>query len=119
MSIPAVAHADAAPNLVGTWTGKTSSIGDTFGLRVRDRTVHITEQTDRRFRGYFTYEDGRKEFFGIVYPDNISFSWVSSTSKGTTHGRILAAEHIAACYVEPGAEATAGCSDLTRTDKKP
>lgn len=119
MSVPAIAHADDAPNLVGTWKGKTDSIGDIFGLRTRDRTVHISEQTDRRFRGYFVYEDGRKDFFGIVYPDNTSFAWVSPTSKGTTHGRILGPDHVAACYVEAGPEATAGCSDLTRTDKKP
>jgi len=107
------------PDLVGTWSGKTDSIGDIYGLRTRERTVHITEQTDRRFRGYFVYEAGRKDFFGIVFPDEVSFSWVSPTSKGEVHGRILAPDHIAACYIEPGEQATAGCSDLTRTGKKP
>jgi len=107
------------PSLVGTWSGKNDTIGDIFGLRTRQRTVHITEQTDRRFRGYFTYEGGRKDFFGIVFPDDTSFAWVSPTSKGEVHGRILAADHIAACYVEGGDEATAGCSDLKRTDSKP
>ncbi|MDH4981360.1 hypothetical protein [Hyphomicrobium sp. D-2] len=106
------------PNLVGTWSGKNDTIGDVFGLRSRDRTVHITEQTDRRFRGYFTYEDGRKDFFGIIFPDDVTFAWVSRTSKGEVHGRILAPDHIAACYVEGGAEATAGCSDLKRTGEK-
>jgi hypothetical protein len=114
----AAAAADA-PNLVGTWTGKTDSNSVKFGMRTRDRTVHITEQTDRRFRGYFVYEDGRKDFFGVVFPDDVSFAWVSTTSKGEVHGRILGSDHIAACYIEPGPEATAGCSDLTRTDKKP
>ncbi|MFA5901065.1 MAG: hypothetical protein WC829_18345 [Hyphomicrobium sp.] len=107
------------PSLVGTWIGKTDSIGDVFGLRTRERTVHITEQTDRRFRGYFVYEAGRKDFFGIVFPDDVSFAWVSPTSKGEVHGRILTAGHIAACYIEAGDQATAGCSDLTRTDTKP
>ena len=114
----AVPAADV-PNLVGTWTGTTDSVSVKFGMRTRERTVHITEQTDRRFRGYFDYEAGRKDFFGIVFPDNTSFAWVSTTSKGDVQGRILAADHIAACYVEAGPEATAGCSDLTRGSPKP
>jgi len=113
-----VAAADV-PNLVGTWTGKTDSIGDEHGLRTRERTVHITEQTDRRFRGYFDYEAGHKDIFGIVFPDNSSFAWVSKASKGQVQGRILGPDHIAACYIESGENATAGCSDLTRTDSKP
>ena len=117
-AIPARAE-EVVPNLVGTWTGKTDTIGDIHGMRTRDRTVHITEQTDRRFRGYFDYEAGHKDFFGVVYPDNQSFGWVSPTSKGQVHGVILAKDHIAACYLESGADATAGCSDLTRTDAKP
>lgn len=111
--------ADNGPSLVGTWSGHTDSIGDIHGLRTRDRTVHITEQTDRRFRGYFVYEDGRRDFFGIVFPDNTSFAWTSTAAKAVTEGRILGDGHIAACYIEAGAEATAGCSDLTRVDTKP
>ncbi|WP_339085134.1 hypothetical protein [Hyphomicrobium sp. ghe19] len=113
------ASADDGPSMIGTWSGKNFTIGDIHGLRVRDRTVHITEQTDRRFRGYFVYEAGRKDFFGVVFPDNASFGWVSPTSKGYVQGHILSADHISACYLEPGAEATAGCSDLTRTSAKP
>jgi hypothetical protein len=115
----AAASAADIPNLVGTWTGKTDSIGDEFGLRTRERTVHITEQTDRRFRGYFDYEAGHKDIFGIVFPDDVSFAWVSKASKGTVQGRILGPDHIAACYIESGEAATAGCSDLKRTDAKP
>lgn len=115
----ATARAADIPSMVGTWSGKTDSIGDAFGLRTRDRTVHITEQTDSRFRGYFDYEGGHKDFFGIVFPDNVSFAWTSTASKGSVQGRILAPDHIAACYIEGGPDATAGCSDLTRTDKKP
>lgn len=111
--------AEEIPNMVGTWSGKTDSIGDKFGMRTRDRTVHITEQTDRRFRGYFDYEDGHKDIFGIVFPDNVSFAWVSKISKGTVQGRILGPDHIAACYIESGPDATAGCSDLKRTSAKP
>jgi len=111
--------ADDGPSLIGTWSGHTNSIGDIYGLRTRERTVHITEQTDRRFRGYFVYEGGRRDFFGVVFPDNTSFAWTSTAAKAVTEGRILADNHIAACYIEAGAEATAGCSDLTRIDKKP
>lgn len=113
------ARADEIPNMVGTWSGKTDSVGDAFGLRTRDRVVHVTEQTDRRFRGYFDYEGGHKDIFGIVFPDNVSFAWTSTASKGSVQGRILAPDHIAACYIEAGPEATAGCSDLKRTDAKP
>ncbi len=113
------ADSAAAPNFIGTWSGETSSIGDIHGVRTRDRTVHITEQTGRLFRGYFVYEAGRRDFFGVIYPDNLSFTWVSSANKGYSHGRILAADHIASCYVESGAEATAGCSDLKRTSDTP
>jgi len=108
------ALAQDIPVLKGTWSGKTDSIGDIHGLRTRDRTIHITEQTDRRFRGYFEYEAGRKDFFGIIFPDNVTFGWVSTTSKGTTQGKILAADHISACYIESGPEAAAACSDLKR-----
>jgi hypothetical protein len=118
VAIGAPARADTIPSFLGTWTGKTDSIGDVFGLRSRDRTVHITEQTDRRFRGYFEYEAGRKDFVGIIHPDNVTFNWVSNTSKGYTNGRFLDADHISACYVESGAEATAGCSDLKRVVTK-
>lgn len=122
----AYAHETAAPapapvglSMVGTWSGRNDTIGDLFGLRTRPRTVQITEQTDRRFRGYFIYDAGRVDFFGIVYPDDVSFTWVSPQSKGYVHGRVIAPDRIAACYAESGAEATAGCSDLTRTSNIP
>lgn len=110
--------AEAIPNLVGTWAGDNNTISDKKGLKTWKKTVHITEQTDRRFRGYFVYAAGRKDFFGVIYPDNTSFTWVASDSKGYNHGRILGPDRIAACYVEPGEEATAGCADLTRETAK-
>ena len=111
------AAAGDIPNLVGTWVGDNNTISDKKGMKTWKKTIHITEQTDRRFRGNFTYSDGHKNFFGIIYPDNASFTWVSSDSKGYNHGRILGENRIAACYVENGAEATAGCADLTREKK--
>lgn len=102
------------PNLVGVWEGDNHTISDKKGLKTWKKTVQITEQTDRRFRGYFDYSAGRKSFFGVIYPDNISLTWVASDSKGYNHGRLLGADRLAACYVEPGEDATAGCAELKR-----
>lgn len=113
----AAAPSGDMPKLLGSWSGQNHTISDKKGLLTRERTVHITEQTDRRFRGYFVYAEGRKDFFGVIYPDNTSFTWVASDSKGYNHGRILGPDRISACYVEPGAEATAGCADLARVKK--
>lgn len=115
----AYASEDAAPSLVGTWEGENNTISDKKGLKTWKKTIHITEQTDRRFRGHFTYPAGTKAFFGVVYPDNLTFTWVASDSKGYNHGRILGPDRIAACYVESGEEATAGCSDLKRVSAEP
>lgn len=117
LAVPAAA--EEIPNLVGTWVGENKTISDKKGLRTWKKTIHITEQTDRRFRGHFTYPAGTKKFFGVVYPDNVALSWVASDSKGYNHGRILSADRITACYVESWEEATAGCADLTRTSKEP
>jgi hypothetical protein len=107
--------ADSIPNLVGTWTGENRTVSDKKGYKIwGQKTVEITEQQDRRFRGHFTYADGTKQFFGVIYPDNVSFTWVASDSKGYNHGRILGPDRIAACYVESGEDATAGCADLQR-----
>ena len=59
-----VAADDAAiPNLVGTWVGENRTISDKKGYRVwGEKTVVISEQQDRRFRGHFTYPDGTKNF---------------------------------------------------------
>lgn len=113
---PALAdEPNAIPNLVGTWIGENRTVSDKKGYRVwGQKTIEITEQQDRRFRGHFTYPDGTKHFFGVIYPDNTSFTWVASDSKGYNHGRILDADRIGACYVESGAEATAGCAELVR-----
>ena len=107
------------PSLIGTWDGNAYTIGDIYGLRTRRRTIHITEQTDRRFRGTFEYDEGKITFFGIIYPDNVTFAWVNPKSKGYNHGHIFAPDHISACYVEAGEQATAGCSDLRRVSDKP
>ncbi len=102
------------PNLVGTWDGENHTISDKKGLKTWKKTIQITKQTDRRFRGHFDYSAGRKEFFGVIYPDNTSISWVASDSRGYNHGRILPNGNIAACYVESGIDATAGCVELSK-----
>lgn len=111
----ALATDDVIPNLVGTWIGQNFTVSDKKGYTDwGTKKVKITEQKDRRFRGHFTYPAGTKHFFGVIYPDNLSFTWVASDSKGYNHGRILGPDAISTCYVESGEEATAGCAELAR-----
>ncbi len=103
------------PNLVGVWKGKNLTVSDLKGYKEwGEKVIEITEQKDRRFRGTFTYPDGTKNFFGVIYPDNISFTWVASNSKGYNHGRILGVNKISACYFESWEQATAGCATLIK-----
>ena len=103
------------PNLIGTWSGENVTVSELKGYKTwGNKVVHITEQKDRRFRGTFTYANGTKNFFGVIYPDNSSFTWVSSDSRGFNHGRILDNNTIGACYVESWEQATAGCATLER-----
>jgi hypothetical protein len=103
------------PDLVGTWIGENRTVSDKKGYRIwGQKKIEITEQRDRRFRGHFSYAEGTKKFFGVIYPDNISFTWVAPDSKGYNQGRILDADRISACYVESGEDATAGCAELFR-----
>ena len=103
------------PNLIGTWSGENVTVSELKGYKTwGNKVVHITEQKDRRFRGTFTYANGTKNFFGVIYPDNISFTWVSSDSRGFNHGRILDNNTIGACYVESWEQGTAGCATLER-----
>lgn len=109
------AQSKEIPNLVGTWSGENVTVSDEKGYKEwANKTITITEQKDRRFRGTFTYPDGTKNFFGVIYPDNISFTWVSTPSKGFNHGRILGKNTLGACYVETWENATAGCATLKR-----
>ena len=105
---------EAIPSLLGTWSGKNNTVSEKKGYKTRDKTIQITEQKDRRFKGHFTYSGGRVDFFGVIYPDNKSITWVSPGSRGYNHGRILSKEKIAACFVESGIDATAGCATLKK-----
>lgn len=111
---PAAADDSQIPNIVGTWSGENRTISSKKGLITWKKTIQITEQTDRRFRGYFDYSAGRKEFFGVIYPDNKTLTWVAADSKGYNHAIIHDADHLSACYVESWEEATAGCAELER-----
>ncbi len=102
------------PNLIGTWDGENKTISEKKGYKTREKTIHITEQKDRRFKGHVTYSGRKFNFFGVIYPDNLSFTWVSKGSRGYNHGRILTKDKIAACYVEAGIDATAGCATLKK-----
>ena len=102
------------PSLLGTWDGENKTISEKKGYKTKNKTIYITEQKDRRFKGHVMYSGRKVNFFGVVYPDNISFTWVSSGSRGFNHGRILSKEKISACFLEAGIDATAGCATLTK-----
>lgn len=111
---------DAIPNLVGTWVGENKTLSDKKGYADwGTKTIHITEQKDRRFRGHFTYPAGTKKFFGIIYPDNVTITWVASDSRGYNNGHLFGPDRMSACYVESWEEATVGCADLKKTSDKP
>ncbi len=102
------------PNLLGEWRGINQTVSDLKGFKEWEKTVYITEQKDRRFRGHFEYSEGRKDFFGVIHPGNRHFTWVASDSKGYNFGRIHWRNRISACYIESWEEATAGCAILER-----
>lgn len=104
----------STPNLVGEWRGVNRTVSDLKGFSEWEKTVHITEQKDRRFRGHFEYSEGRKDFFGVIHPGRRTFTWVASDSKGYNFGRVHRRNKISACYVEAWEEATAGCAVLKR-----
>ncbi len=105
---------EVIPNLKGTWVGKNNTVSNQRGFRTWEKKVEILEQKDRRFKGTFSYTDGTKNFFGVIHPDNATFTWVAPDSRGYNIGKILDNNRISACYVESGIDATAGCADLTR-----
>lgn len=103
------------PNLLGTWDGENKTISEAKGYKTRKKTIYITEQKDRRFKGHVMYSGKKINFYGVIYPDNKSFTWVSNTSRGFNHGRILSKDKISACFLEAGLNATAGCATLEKT----
>jgi hypothetical protein len=102
------------PNIVGTWVGINKTLSEERGFREWEKKVEIIEQKDRRFKGTFSYTDGKKDFFGVIHPDNKTITWVASDSRGYNIGKLLDTNRMSACYVESGIDATAGCSNLIR-----
>lgn len=102
------------PDLVGEWLGINETISESKGLKTWEKKVVITDQTDRRFKGSFTYTDGSKTFYGVIHPDNKTFTWVAPNSRGYNFGKIMSAKKISACYIEPGIDSTAGCAILKK-----
>lgn len=113
----AASNDDQVPNLVGTWAGENKTYSEKKGYSHWIKTVVISEQKGRLFKGQFTYSDGTKHFFGVIYPDNSTFTWVSVDSKGYNQGRIHSKDNISACYTESGADATVGCAELTKKNQ--
>ena len=107
-------HNETIPNLLGEWKGINQTVSDAKGFQEWEKVVTISEQQDRRFRGNFEYSEGSVEFFGVIFPDNITFAWVSEKSKGYNVGKIMATDEISSCYIEAGEQATAGCVTLIR-----
>jgi len=105
---------DDVPNLVGTWAGENNTYSEQRGYASWAKTVEIVEQNGRIFKGQFSFSGGTKHFFGVIYPDNTTLSWVAADSKGYNHGHIFGKDRISACYVETGADATVGCADLVK-----
>ena len=112
--IPISGKTDSIPNLIGNWSGENNTFSELKGMKTWEKKVKITEQNDRRFKGNFTYSDGTKNFYGIIHPDNVTVTWVSSNSRGYNIAKILNKNTISACYVESGIDATVGCSELKR-----
>ncbi len=106
------------PNLMGIWTGENQTYSDKKGYLNWTKTIEITEQKGRLFKGHFTFSASTKYFSGVIYPDNTSFTWVGVDSKGYNHGRIHGTDRISACYVESGEDATVGCVELTKQKSK-
>ena len=112
--VPLKLKAEVIPNLIGKWVGINNTFSELKGMKSWEKKVNIFEQTDRRFKGKFTYSGGTKNFYGIIHPDNTTITWVASDSRGYNVGKIMGENKISACYVESGIDATVGCAELMR-----
>ena len=112
--VPLKLKAEVIPNLIGNWIGSNDTFSELKGMKSWEKKVNIFEQTDRRFKGKFTYSGGTKNFYGIIHPDNTTITWVASDSRGYNIGKIMGENKISACYVESGIDATVGCAELMR-----
>lgn len=70
-TLPGVIPSSAFPSLIGTWNGKMS-MADAVGVRTVNVTLKITQQSQRRFRGWMTQGTSTTEvlFVGVAGPGN-------------------------------------------------
>ncbi len=116
VALSGLASADSpgVPDMMGTWSGDNRTISAAEGYRVRKKSVNVTEQQGRRFKGTVDYADGTDRFIGILRSDNKSFMWVDIESQGHVFGEIVSPGVIEACYLHTGEDAVAGCSILVK-----
>ena len=101
-------------NLIGIWEGINKSYSTEKGYRTWKKKIIIFEQNERIFKGNFKYENGEKNFLGVIRSNNKTFYWVSPESKGYIHGKIINNNTIEVCYTEAYKGAAIGCSILKK-----
>jgi hypothetical protein len=99
-----------APDLRGVWKGKNDTVSVKEGYRHREKSINITDQNGRRFKGTVDYSDGTNSFVGVLRGDNKSFIWADIGEDGHVFGNLLSPGVMEACYVNTGAAAVAGCA---------
>ena len=114
----APAAADDIPNLVGTWVGENRTVSDKKGYKIwGEKTVEITEQQDRRFRGHFTYPAGTRSSSVSSIRTTPHSLGSPPTAKATTTAASSGPTVSPPAMWSSGEDATAGCAELTRRKK--
>ncbi len=101
-----------APDLRGLWKGQNDTVSVKEGYRHRDKSINITDQEGRRFKGTVDYSDGTNSFVGVIRGDNKTLIWADIGEDGHVFGTLLNPGVMEACYVNTGAAAVAGCAIL-------
>lgn len=101
-----------APDLRGVWKGQNDTVSVEEGYRHREKSINITDQNGRRFKGTVDYSDGTNSFVGVLRGDDKSFVWVDIKEDGHVFGTLLGPGVMEACYVNTGSAAVAGCAIL-------
>jgi hypothetical protein len=114
LSAPVAHAAEAAPDLVGTWTGSGPGVGKAEGWTDESTTLTITEQRGPAFAGTKVYAGGEEAVYGTVRADGRTLL-VADDGDGQAVGSILGPDSIEYCYLEGGADAQVHCRVLTRS----
>ncbi|MBL6934761.1 MAG: hypothetical protein ISR48_05055 [Alphaproteobacteria bacterium] len=101
-----------APDLRGLWKGQNDTVSVKEGYRHREKSINITDQNGRRFKGTVDYSDGTNSFVGVLRGDNKTLIWADIGEDGHVFGTLLNPGVMEACYVNTGAAAVAGCAIL-------